>query len=86
MVPSIKTVTQKTGLRRLYFKQLRYDRKVSGHATVERRQGHFWYVSALNKRLCTACDHSHAHLIVYAHACGFGGYYCFQRAPGAAII
>ena len=71
MVPSIKTVTQKTGLQRLYFKQSRYDRKISSHTTVEQRQARFLYVSALNERLCTACDHSHAHLIVYAHACGY---------------
>ena len=74
-VPSVKTATRKTGLRGLYFKQPRNDQKVSGHATVEQRQARLLHVSALNKRLCTACDHSHIHLIVYVHACG---YYCFR--------
>ena len=55
-----------TDLRGLYFKQSRYDRKVIGHATVEPCQARLLHVSALNERLCTACDCSHTHLIVYA--------------------
>ena len=67
-MPSVKTVT---GLRGLYFKQSRNDQQVSGYATVEPCQARLLHVSALNKRLCTARDHSHTHLILYAHACGY---------------
>ena len=68
---SVKTVIQKTGLRELYFKQSRNDQNVSGHATVERRHARLLHVSALNERLCTTCDRSHTHLIVYVHVCGY---------------